>query len=49
MSRIKMMDNVIKKFGFEDKRTRGFCYVCEHFLNYNTIKIAYKLLMREKV
>lgn len=29
MTREQMMDNIIKKYGFEDERTVWFCNLCE--------------------
>lgn len=29
MTREQMMDNIIKKYGFEDARTVWFCNLCE--------------------
>lgn len=29
MTREQMMDKIIRKFGFEDKRTIWFCALCE--------------------
>lgn len=49
MSRIEMMDNIIKKFGFEAKETIGFCLMCENHphdtINDKRVEISYKILL----
>lgn len=42
----KMMDNVIKKYGFEHKATIWFCGLVETCNNIAYIKNCYEKLMR---
>jgi hypothetical protein len=49
MSRIDMMNNIIKKFGFEAEETVGFCLMCENHphdaINNNRVEFSYNILM----
>ena len=42
----KMMDNVIKKYGFEHKVTIWFCGLVETCTNISYIKSCYEKLMK---
>ena len=47
MTREQMMDNVIRKFGFEAKATIIFCRMCERGnLAHTQIKTRYNELMK---
>ena len=45
MTREEMINNVIRKFGFEAPETIRFCIYCEEFQNDKVITIAYTWLM----
>ena len=45
----KMMDNVIKKYGFEHKATIWFCGLVETCTNIAYIKNCYEKLMRQEL
>ena len=46
MTREEMMDNVIRKFGFEVKETINFCRMCERGnVTNERIEVRYKELM----
>ena len=45
MSREKMMDNVIKKFGFEHDFTIWFCKLCEKEISDIQVRKFYTKLM----
>lgn len=46
MTREEMMDNIIRKFGFEAEETIDFCEKCEKY-GYTVIKLEYTRLMRK--
>lgn len=47
MTREQMMDNVIKRYGFEVDETIGFCSVCEDTsISDFEVCFIYNLLMR---
>lgn len=46
MTREEMMNNIIRKFGFEAKETINFCKKCEKY-NYAIVKLEYIRLMRK--
>ena len=43
----EMMDRVIRKLGFEDKRTINFCRLCEWGASMTMLKEYYEKIMRE--
>lgn len=45
LSREEMMDEVIKKYGFEHELTILFCKACEECESYSKIRWAYIMLM----
>lgn len=49
MSRIEMMDNIIRLYGFEADETIGFCLMCENHphdpINDKRIEISYEILL----
>ena len=47
MTREEMMDNVIRKFGFEANITIQFCTFCEIIDKDATIDVAYNYVMNE--
>lgn len=47
MTREEMMDNVIKKFGFEANITIQFCTFCEIIDEDTTVDVAYNYVMNE--
>ena len=44
--REEMIDNVIRRYGFEARETINFARVCEQSINDNSIKRVYDYLMR---
>lgn len=47
MTREEMMDNVIKKFGFEANITIQFCTLCEIVDEDTIVDVAYNYVMNE--
>ena len=47
MTREEMMNEVIRRFGFEAPETIRFCTYCEEFSEDKTIIIAYMWLMNK--
>lgn len=47
MTREEMMDNVIRKFGFEAEITIQFCTLCEIIDENATVDVAYNYVMNE--
>ena len=45
MTREEMMNEVIKRFGFEAPETIRFCTYCEEFQSNKVITVAYMWLM----
>jgi len=45
MTREQMIDNVIRKFGFEVKVTIDFCWLCEREVNDDVVINRYNELM----
>jgi hypothetical protein len=44
--REQMLDEVIKRYGFEAKETVNFARVCEHSIDDNNVKKVFKALMK---
>ena len=47
MNKKKMMDMIIRKYGFEAKETINFCRMCENYHPYIITKLEYLRLMRK--
>ena len=45
MTKEQMMDNIIRKYGFESKGAIGFCKLVEGGANESVIKYWYKILV----
>ena len=49
MTRKEMMNEVIRKFGFEAPETIRFCTYCEEFQSDKVITVAYLWLMERPI
>ena len=47
MTKQEMMDNVIRKYGFESEEAILFCSACEDKKNDKIIETLYKITMRQ--
>lgn len=49
MTREEMLNNVVRRFGFEAPETIRFAQYCEDFDNDKVITVAYKWIMMKKI
>lgn len=47
MTRMEMMDSVIKTRGFEDELTIWFCKIAESRIPKASVELAYKIVMKK--